>query len=145
MATSDIINEHKQTARAFGERLLSGRFDDLRELCTDDAVFRDPAFGPDGADFDSMVDYFERTQEAMSDIEYEIVDMVAEGDHLFYRGRLTATHSGEFMGIAPTNRRVSVEDHIEFRFEGDEIAETWAQYDAMGMMRQIGEELPGPA
>ena len=62
---------------------------------------------------------------------------------MFYRKRIEATHTGEFMGVAPTNRRVTIEEHIEVRVEGGKVAETWAQYDLMGLMYQLGVRIPG--
>jgi predicted ester cyclase len=69
--------------------------------------------------------------------------MVAEGDYVFYRKRIEATHTGEFMGIAPTNRRATIEEHIEIRIEDGKVAETWAQYGSMGLLEQISAKFPG--
>jgi predicted ester cyclase len=143
MATSDIVTKNKQIAREFGDSLWTERYDDLRDLCTDDAVFHDPAFDPEGADLDGLIERFERMHASMSDVDYEMVDLVGEGEYVFSRGRVEATHTGEFMGIAPTENRVSAADHLEFRFEDGKIAETWAQYDQMGLLRQIGAKFPG--
>jgi predicted ester cyclase len=47
------------------------------------------------------------------------------------------------MGLPLTDERFVVEDHIEWRFEDGKLAESWAQYDAIDMMQQMGMELPG--
>jgi predicted ester cyclase len=47
------------------------------------------------------------------------------------------------MGIAPTGNRVTVRAFTLQRFSEGKIAEDWAHYDALGMMRQIGA-LPEP-
>lgn len=98
---------------------------------------------PDGVtDAAELAAHFEPMREAMSDIEYRIIDIVGEADRVFHRGQLSFVHSGELLGLPPTNEQVVVEDHIEWRFEDGKLAETWAQYDAIGMMSQLGVELP---
>src|SRR5882724_8862957 len=42
------------------------------------------------------------------DIKVEIFDQVAEGDKVTTRKALHATHTGEFMGIAPTKKKVVI-------------------------------------
>jgi predicted ester cyclase len=145
MAASDIVEENKRLAQQFSKYAWSERFDDLRGICTPDAVVHDPAFGPEGTDIDGFIDYFEQLHTAWSDADTQMIDVVAEGDYVFYRKRIEATHTGEFMGVAPTNRRITIEEHIEIRIEDGKVAETWAQYDSMGLMYQIGVEIPGSA
>ncbi len=55
-------------------------------------------------------------------------------------GRFVAkgTHTGEFMGVAPTGKAVTwTEIHIA-RLEDGQIAEHWANVDQLGIMRQLG-------
>jgi predicted ester cyclase len=42
--------------------------------------------GPGFHDADEMAEYFGPNREAFSDLEYEIHDVVAEGDYVFRRG-----------------------------------------------------------
>lgn len=54
--------------------------------------------------------------------------------------RLTVegTHTGEGMGIPPTGRRVSIGAIVMCRWQDGRIAEAWNEYDALGMMQQLG-------
>ena len=47
------------------------------------------------------------------------------------------------MGIPPTDNRVEAPGIVINRISGGKIAERWANYDAMGMMQQLGV-LPPP-
>jgi predicted ester cyclase len=47
------------------------------------------------------------------------------------------------MGIAPTGRRVSIAGMTIDRLADGKIAESWDNYDAMGMMQQLGV-IPSP-
>ena len=42
------------------------------------------------------------------------------------------------MGVPPSGSRVEVSGITINRVSGGKIAETWANYDALGMMQQIG-------
>jgi predicted ester cyclase len=115
-----------------------------RRYGSDDYVGHDPMVPGGTHDGAEMEAHFAPMHEAMSGIEYRIIDIVGKRDHVFHRGELSFVHSGESMSLPPTNERVIVEDHIEWRFEDGALAESWAQYDAVGMMRQLGMEMPGP-
>jgi predicted ester cyclase len=45
---------------------------------------------------------------------------------------------GEFMGIAPTSRPVTLTGILISRFAGDKVVEDWNNYDALGMLQQLG-------
>lgn len=141
-APTNVTAQHRETAETVAGLLWSGEFDDVDQYLTEDYVGHDPMV-PGTHDSAEMAEFFEPMREAFSDIEYEIHDIVAEGDFVFHRGEVTATHSGEYMGTPATNERFSVEDHIEWRFEDGKIAESWAQYDIVGMFRGMGLDLPG--
>ncbi len=55
----------------------------------------------------------------------------------------SGTHQGELMGIAPTGNRVTVAGTSVERVVDGKIEETWDNYDALGMMQQIGA-IPSP-
>jgi predicted ester cyclase len=42
------------------------------------------------------------------------------------------------MGIAPTGKQVTVRGTEIDRIVGGKIEETWVNYDALGMMQQLG-------
>jgi steroid delta-isomerase-like uncharacterized protein len=44
---------------------------------------------------------------AFPDVRFEIEQVIASGDHVVVRVRVTGTHKGAFRGIAPTNKTVS--------------------------------------
>lgn len=75
---------------------------------------------------------------AFPDVRWTIDDMVAEGDRVAMRLTMTGTHSGEFFGIPPTGRRVSVGGTHIVRVENGRVAEHWGHNDDLGLMRQLG-------
>jgi predicted ester cyclase len=78
------------------------------------------------------------------DHRFEVEDVVADGRTVAVRGTMTGTHEGEFMGIAPTGRRVAAQQSHWFRVVDGMIVEHWAVRDDLGMLQQLGV-IPGPA
>jgi predicted ester cyclase len=72
------------------------------------------------------------------DVISTIEDLIAEGDKVVARWRSRATHQGDYMGIAPTGKKVEFTGISFYRIEGGKIAESWNSEDQLGLMRQIG-------
>jgi predicted ester cyclase len=77
---------------------------------------------------------------------YEITaeDILAEDDRVAVRAIFRGTHGGEFMGIAPTQRQVSLPFIIIYRVGGEKIVEHWISVDMLSLMQQLGA-IPAPA
>ena len=82
--------------------------------------------------------------EAFPDMYVTIDDMVAEGDKVAGRVTMTGTHKGEFMGIPPTNKKVTISLIFIDRFAGGKIVEDHGHFNALDLMRQLGIPVPTP-
>ena len=72
------------------------------------------------------------------DLHSTIEDMVSEGDKVVLRWRIEGTHTGEFMGIAPSSKKISLDITEIFRVANGQLVEAWDQFDRLGLMQQIG-------
>ena len=72
-----------------------------------------------------------------------IEDLLSEGDKVALRFTFHGTHQGEFMGIAPTGKQVTMSGIDILRIADGRIVEMWNQEDVLGMMRQLGV-IPAP-
>ena len=108
----------------------------------------DELFAPDYVDHSSMAgedqgregfkQFAQVLFDAFPDFQVTIEDMLAEGDKVMYRGTVSGTHTGEFMGAHPSGKRFEVtEMHVDRIAEG-KIVEHWGLLDIMGMLQQIG-------
>ena len=91
------------------------------------------AAGPQG-----MKDRLAALSAAFPDSQITVEDQIAEGDKVTTRYTIRATHRGEFMGIAPTGKHVTVTGIAIFRVEEGKIAELWDNQDVLGLMQQLG-------
>jgi len=76
--------------------------------------------------------------QAFPDLRTAQADSITEGDKTAFRWIMSGTHEGEFMGVAPTGRLVTVMGMDILRTVNGEILEYWGEFDVMGMLRQIG-------
>jgi predicted ester cyclase len=64
--------------------------------------------------------------------------MVDEGAEVVARVTGRDTHKGEYMGLAPTGKQVTVTFIGIYRFAGNKLEEAWIQMDKLGMLQQLG-------
>jgi len=75
---------------------------------------------------------------AFPDLHFTVEDQIAEGDKVATRFTVRGTHKGEFRGIAPTGRQVTVTGTDIRRIAGGKLVEVWMNIDDLGMMQQLG-------
>jgi predicted ester cyclase len=77
-----------------------------------------------------------------SDQRWEIRQVIAEGQAVVVYCTLHGRHTGDLMGIPPTNREIA-QDYVHIlRFEDGKAVEHWGVRDDMALMQQLGV-LPG--
>ena len=86
---------------------------------------------------------FAEFRSAFPDWHEGIVQLVAEGDTVAGRFTCSGTHQGEFLGEAPTGRRMEVEEVFFVRVENGRFVDFWGLEDSLGRMRQLGLLPPG--
>ena len=74
---------------------------------------------------------------AFPDGQHVIEEVLVDGSHGISRCRFTGTHTGEFLGLAPTGTKVSIAGiHID-RFQGDMLVAHRGQLDMHGLLEQL--------
>ena len=75
---------------------------------------------------------------AFPDSYFIVEDMVAEGEKVATRKTFHGTHEGEFMGIPPSGRAVSMGLIDIVRISDGWVVEHWSMGDTLGLMQQLG-------
>jgi predicted ester cyclase len=65
---------------------------------------------------------------------------LVQGEWMAAFGRQDATHSGEFMGIAPTGKRVEIRYMDFWKVQGGKIVDNWVSVDFAHVLRQLGKD-----
>ena len=77
--------------------------------------------------------------EVASNGDVDVLDeMVATDDHVAIRYTVRGTHESEFMGIAPTGKRIEAAAMQIARFEDGRVIERWGVTDQLGILQQLG-------
>jgi predicted ester cyclase len=129
--------------KAVIERLTRELFNDggdvgvADELLAEDFVDHTPAPGSSG-DRESYKQRALQMRGPFTDIRTTTEQLVGEGDLVAERWRCSFRHTGEFMGVKPTNKRVEIDGYAFYRFRDGLVAEFWGLSDAFGLMQQLG-------
>jgi steroid delta-isomerase-like uncharacterized protein len=75
---------------------------------------------------------------AFPDLRMTIEDMTAEGDRVAVRWTARGTNTGEMMGMPATGKHATVTGMFLNRLAAGKIAEGWGNFDALGMLQQLG-------
>jgi predicted ester cyclase len=75
---------------------------------------------------------------AFPDYHFTLDDVVAEGDKVAFRTTFVGTHTGEWMGIAPTGKKMSFTMFYISKISHGKDIEDWGLTDLPFMMQQLG-------
>ncbi|MEB3180629.1 MAG: ester cyclase [Nostocaceae cyanobacterium] len=92
---------------------------------------------PQVRSIEDAIEILKGTHKAFPDIKVVIDDLIEENDKVVFRGRFSATHLGEFVGIAPTGAKVEFEALEIFKIENQKITESWGYWPMDTIINQI--------
>jgi len=75
---------------------------------------------------------------SFSDFNETIEGIIAEGDKVWVRIKTTGTHTGEFLGLAPTGKKFTETSVDMFRIVNGKIVEGWNVSDELNFLKQLG-------
>jgi steroid delta-isomerase-like uncharacterized protein len=132
-----------ESNKALSRRLLeeafnAGNIDVVDELVTTDVVNHDAALpeamiGPDAAKA-SIRGY--RT--AFPDLRITIEEQIADDQAVATRWSAKGTQEGELMGMPASGKQATVTGITIDRIVDGRIAESWTNWDTLGMLQQLG-------
>jgi len=130
--------DHAATLRRFYDLINSGDVDRFGEFLADDFVEHEetPGLAPTKG---GVQEFFRMYRAAFPDLRFDAEDVLASGDKVVARVRVTGTHEGAFLGMPATGKGVNVQAIDILRFGDDGLAhEHWGVFDALAMMQQLG-------
>lgn len=135
----DLITRNKELMKKF-ETMINTADENLAdELVASDAAFYTPA-SPEalygGKGYLSVVYWMRK---GFSDVQWHITDMVADEEKVAVKWDLAGTHDGEFLGIKPTGKKISVCVMNFYYFNQDgKVTNDIAAEGMIGILRGIG-------
>jgi len=141
-ATADLADASRQLLE---QSFNTGNFELIDQFVAPEALSHDPALpapmrdlrGPDG--LKRIVTMY---RAAFPDVRMTVDDVIASGDKVVLRWHSEGTHRGELAGLAPTGVKGSATGISIDRWQDGKIVEGWAEWDNMGLARQLGAAPP---
>ena len=141
--------DNAQIARGVFEELYGrGNLDYVDECFDGNYRGHDTLIGDFG--IDQLKQQAQMYRSAFPDLTIKVDDLVASAEKVLVRWTARGTHRGTFLGRAATGKRTQAEGITVFTFRNGKIAEDWTQWDALGLLQELGitpqiPELSAPA
>lgn len=111
-------------------------WDLLVSLHADDWIEHNQPEGMD--DLEGLHMTFNVFTAAFPDLKFAPVNIISDGNNISSQYEITATHTGDFMGMPPTGRTVKFRGITQLRMKKSLCAEAWTVLDQMTLMQQLG-------
>ena len=133
-----MSEENKALDRRWFEEVWNqGSVSSYQELASRDLVMHNTPQGITG-DFEGIQQAISIHRTAFPDLRFEIDAQVAEGDKVVTLWTATGTHQGEWVGIPPTGKQISIQGMTLQRYQNRKIVEGWIAVDMLDFMQQLG-------
>ena len=127
-----VVRRNTEQVQGQGDFVL------FEELFADDFVDHTPQPGTT-ADKAGVLVLYKRLRGAFSDFHPEIHWQTADGDIVTTYKVYHGTHDGDFLGIAPTGRRIQFETVDAMRVRDGKITDHWGVANLHSVLQQLGQ------
>ena len=141
----ELASNKAVVVKVYDDGFTRGDLSISEEIMADDYVDHPPArfFSVPRSGPESLREDLKVFRVAFPDLVATADIVVAEGDLVAVKGTWVGTQEGEFFGLPPSGKKLSVTGINFFRLHDGRLAERWGSFDALSMMRQLGL-IPSP-
>ena len=127
------LEENKAIVRRFVEAYNDRNLDLFDDLLAPDYFDHTSKVGIEG-----LKQLMSMAFKAFPDLHETIEDIIAEGDKVWVRITFTGTNTGEWLGFAPTGKKVTSKNVDTYRIVNGKLTEYWNVTDASDFNKQLG-------
>ena len=124
--------------RLYEEVWNKRRLELVDEIISPSHALHDPNLTDSSVGPDAYKRQVSRFIVGIPDLRFTIEDIVDEKEKLAVAWTISGTHTGEFMGIPATNKKVYVEGITINHLVDGKIMDSYISWDTFGMMQQLG-------
>jgi steroid delta-isomerase-like uncharacterized protein len=140
-----MSEQNKSVVRRLIDELWNkGNLQVADELIAPTYMHHDPSSPDFGKGPESEKKRVNLYRNAFHDLRLNIEDLYADGETVVARWSCRGVHKGDLSGIAPTGKQFAITGVTICRFTDGKIVEGYVNWDALGLMRQLGA-VPEPA
>ncbi len=100
-----------------------------------------PANNPKSLTREEEAGFVKLLWDAFPDIRWDIVEILASGDAVMARFKVSGTHENEYQGLPPTGNKFESGGVWTARIKDGQLVEVREEADVLGWMQQLGMEL----
>lgn len=137
------MEQTKTIVRRFYEELWNNRnLDVADEIIAPDCVTHQLRSGADSVAVprgpEAVKHHITEWLNGFPDLSFTVEQMIAETEQVVSRSVMRGTHTGSWLGIAPTGKQLSIRMIVTQRIVSGKIVEDWVLVEALGFFQQIG-------
>ena len=140
-AQAELKEQNKELARNVHLAWAARDYDLIRASCVPDMVYYSPSNTKQLDNLEELIKFADSIYVSISDYDISIEDILAEEDKVALRAIVRGIHTGDILGIPASGNKIEWGQILIFRVENGKIVEMWEDYDALGLMQQLGMEL----
>lgn len=138
MTMTVTTDDNKAAISRLLEAASSGNIEVLDALTTPEIVIHGDAAFPLAQGREALRNGMQAFHAAFPDATITVERMFGEADKVVTHFLVSGTHTGQWLGAAPTNRAVRWTASAIARFTDGKLAEAWMIQDELGLMQQLG-------
>ena len=128
------LEENKKIVRKTIEVVNTQELSSIEKMVAPDFIDHTRQMqGPEG-----LKQFLSMIFRSFPDFHLTIEDMIAEGDKVWVRLTITATHTSEFYGLAPTGNKFTEPSVWIYRIVNGKVVEGWDVQDELDFYKKIG-------
>lgn len=132
------IKRNREVVQRFYDAVNNKQREVIYEVIHPDFVSHD-GVGENLVGAKALVDSLTTFLEAIPDWHLSEDYVVAQADRVSVRGTFSGTHRGQFMGVAPSGKKISWTGLLIYRLDDKGmIVERWQDFDRMSLFQQLG-------
>lgn len=137
------VDLKQQTKRLLEGVFGQGKVELIDELCDPQYRGEDPVDGPyDREGFKKQV---QKYRGAFPDLKFEVVEAYVDGSTVVSRWKATGTHRGPLGELPATGKSATTSGITITEFQGDKVVADRTEWNAWGMLAQLGAGAAAPA
>jgi len=134
----DVMAKNNSSRRIFEEVWNEKKLNVIDELITADYVHHDSQSAEVQRGIEGYKQFVNFYLSAFPDLRFTIDDEIEAENSVVTRWTVTGTHHGDMPGLPRTGKPISLTGITIARLNNGKISESWNNWDALGMMQQLG-------
>ena len=140
-----LAQRNRDLVETFLDGTHSGELDVIDTTIAEDIVTHGFPCGHNPASREEYKQFFATFGSSFSNMHYKTLALTADDERVAARFLVEVDHTGEYLGVPPSGKRVSFTGMALYRIRDGRIAETWLHLDGLSFLGQIGAIIPKAA